>query len=321
MTSCVENPVIVLVGPTAIGKTALSLEIAEKISCEIVSVDSMQVYRHMDIGTAKILPEEMRGIPHHLIDVVAPDEPYDAASFARDALNKIKEIHTRGKIPLLTGGTGLYLRALLVGIFDEPESNADLRDKLRARLEAEGRSKIHAELAEIDPLSAARIHENDTHRLLRALEVYFLTGKTWTDHINSQKRDASQVQFKRILKIGLTTERKQLYERINLRSRQMFDNGLEEEVRWLLNQGFDANLKSMNSIGYRHAVNMISGVWDKARALELLARDTRRYAKRQYTWFSADDEILWFDVARPQMVVEMIDKWISIHKNNNNEIT
>jgi len=313
MTFDIENPVIVLVGPTAIGKTALSLDIAERFSCEVVSVDSMQVYRHMDIGTAKILPAEMRGIPHHLIDIVAPDEPYDAASFARDALNKIREIHARGKIPLLTGGTGLYLRALLVGIFDEPESNDDLRDKMRARLEIEGRSKLHAELTEIDPQSASRIHENDTHRLLRALEVYYLTGKTWTEHISKQSRDVSHVQFKNLLKIGLTTERKHLYERINLRSRQMFDNGLEDEVRWLLGQGFSATSKSMNSIGYRHAVNMISGVWDKGRALELLARDTRRYAKRQYTWFSADNDILWFDVARPEIVVDTVDNWFSTY--------
>lgn len=311
MTVYIEKPVIVLIGPTAIGKTALSLDVAERFSCEVISVDSMQVYQYMNIGTAKVTPEEMKGIPHHLIDIVKPDEHYDAARFAADSLEQIRQIHARGRIPLLTGGTGLYLRALLRGIFEDPASDDGLRSELKARLDREGRRKIHSELSNIDQQSAARIHENDTHRLLRALEVYYLTGKTWTEHIDAQSRSEPSAQFKHILKIGLTTKREHLYQRINLRSKQMFDSGLEEEVRWLLNHGYSAQLKSMQSIGYRHALNVINGVWDQGRALELLARDTRRYAKRQYTWFSADEDLIWLDVSDPDAILHLIKTWIA----------
>lgn len=312
----VEQPCLVLVGPTAIGKTDLSLTLARRFGGEIVSVDSMQVYRHMDIGTAKASLAERAEIPHHLIDIVDPDVPYDAACFARDALQAVRQIHGRGKIPLLTGGTGLYLRALLEGIFPGVPVDEDIRQKLKLRLLTEGPLKLHEELKVCDRVSATRIHPNDSQRLLRALEIFAVSGIPWSIHISRHTRQAG-VLFTNALQIGLTTEREIIYQRINRRCNMMLDSGLEKEVRHLLAMGYDKSMKSLGSIGYRHMINFIEGTWSWEETKRLLARDTRRYAKRQYTWFSNLPDLQWFDINDPQKIICTASAWFREFSKNN----
>ena len=309
-TTTPENiglPVLVLIGPTAIGKTALSLELCEAFTCEIISVDSMQVYRYMDIGTAKIPEAERRSIPHHLIDIVNPDEHYDAARFTNDCLQAIKDIHERSAIPLLTGGTGLYLRALKNGLFDAAPGNPEIRAMLQARMELEGVNRLHDELFLCDRISANKIHKNDTSRILRALEVFLSTGIPLSAH---QQQTTPAACFSNMLTIGLSDERAALYERINKRSLKMIEGGFEEEVRRLLDIGYSPALKSMQSIGYRHMLNYIAGRWTKDELIANLARDTRRYAKRQYTWFSKDTSVSWFTRDDEKKVLSQVDVWL-----------
>lgn len=307
----ITQPILVLVGPTAIGKTALSLTMARRHNCEIISVDSMQVYRRLNIGTAKASQEERAVVVHHLIDVVEPDEDYDAAKFAEDAHSAIIDVVNRGKVPLLTGGTGLYLRAALHGIFPDVIVDEELRNILKARLQEEGASKLHEELAANDRISAERIHKNDTHRLLRALEVFYATGQPWSAHIASHQRQSPPMQFSNVLQLGLTCSREQLYARINLRCEEMINSGLEAEVRGLLAMGYDRTLKCFGAIGYRHMINYINGDWSKEEMVRLLARDTRRYAKRQYTWFSKMKELQWFDIAEKDKILECVERWLT----------
>jgi len=307
----IDQPVLVVVGPTAIGKTDLSLTLAHKYQCEIVSVDSMQVYRHMDIGTAKASLEERSEIPHHLIDIVDPDETYDATRFVRDALQSIHDIHSRGKLPLLTGGTGLYLRSLFEGIFPGVPGDEKVRTHLRERLESEGPSKLHEELSVIDCISAERIHQNDSQRLIRALEVYHVSGKPWSEHLQSHREQNQDLSFSNVLNVCLTCDRKLLYERINMRCELMVKAGLETEVKKLLAMGYSRNLKSLGSIGYKHMIKYIKREWSYEEMLNLLARDTRRYAKRQYTWFSRSEKMLWLEVSDRKKILNIIDNWYS----------
>lgn len=311
----IGHPCLVLVGPTAIGKTELSLILARRFGCEIVSVDSMQVYRHMDIGTAKVPVGERSEIPHHLIDIVDPDDTYDAARFAMDGLRAIRDIHSRGKIPLLTGGTGLYLRALFEGIFPGVPVDEQTRQMLKKRLLTEGSSKLHEELSTCDGDSAQRIHVNDSQRLLRALEVFHVSGIPWSEHIKAHRKQSPEVLLKNTLQLGLTTDRTNLYQRINRRCDSMLEEGLENEVRNLLAMGYDPALKAFDSIGYRHMINYIEGRWTKDEAIRLLARDTRRYAKRQYTWFSRITALRWFDVAEKQKPLETVEAWLTKHSS------
>ena len=303
-TTIPDHLLLVLCGPTAVGKTELSLQIAERFSCEIVGVDSMQIYRHMDIGTAKPTVAERSRIPHYLIDIVDPDEDYTLGTFVRDAEEAIQSIYSHKNIPLLTGGTGLYLKGLLNGVFDElvgsekesattPKKTDTIKQNLRKRLAEEGSKKLHNELAEFDPESAQRIHPNDVQRILRGLEIFYSTGIPWSKHLANQSQKNLRYQA---LKIGLTRPRKELYARIDLRVQQMAEQDLLTEVKNLLAMGYDNKLKSMQSIGYRHMINFIEGNWSWEQTLEFLARDTRHYAKRQYTWFNNDPEIIWHDV-------------------------
>jgi tRNA dimethylallyltransferase len=271
----------------------------------------MQVYRYMDIGTAKASISERAEIPHHLIDIVDPDDNYDAARFAIDGLIAIHDIHSRGKIPLLTGGTGLYLRALLEGIFPGVPVDEAIRQKLKDRLLKEGSSKLHEELSLIDSPSAKRIHVNDSQRLLRALEVWYGSGITWSEHIKAHKNQDQGVVFKNALQLGLTTDRTNLYQRINKRCDSMLEYGLEDEVRQLLAMGYDPKLKSFGSIGYRHIINYIEGSWTKDETVQFLARDTRRYAKRQYTWFSRLTDLQWFDIAEKHKILQTVEAWFA----------
>ena len=306
----IDGPVIILAGPTAIGKTELSLQLAENFNCEIISVDSMQVYKHMDIGTAKITMEERGRVVHHLIDIVDPNENYDAVRFTEDAIIAIRKIHLKGKVPILAGGTGLYFKALIHGIFPGVPSNSKIRQKLIKRLNDEGVNVLHDELLLYDPLSASKIHINDSHRVVRALEVYQQTGKPLSSFLATEADNTNQIKFSKLLQIGLKCDRKTLYDRINLRTEIMIGSGLEKEVRVLLEMGYGRELKSMGSIGYRHMANFIFGEWTCEEMKTLLARDTRRYAKRQLTWFSKVKDINWIEVSNKGIVVKTIDKWL-----------
>jgi tRNA dimethylallyltransferase len=307
----ITTPIIVLVGPTAIGKTSLSLTLAQDFNCEIISIDSMQVYRYMDIGTAKVTEEEKRGVPHHLIDIVDPDEDYDAQNFVNDSLAAINEIQERGKIPLLTGGTGLYLKSLVQGLFAEIGEYPEVRVKLKEELQNEGLSKMHEELSICDCITAKKVHVNDTHRILRALEIFRGTGIPWSEHLRLQREKEVKQRFTSMIQLALTCERKHLYERINLRTQYMIEDGLIEETEKLLGMGFQSTLKSMNAIGYRHAVAVLEGKLSLEEAVRTLARDTRRYAKRQYTWFNRNETLEWFDVASVNEINKHIRKKLS----------
>lgn len=303
------RPLIVLVGPTAIGKTNLSIQIAKEFGCEIVGMDSMQVYRYMDIGTAKISPEEQQGIRHHLIDIVNPDENYDAASFVEDCSNALDKIYANSQIPLLTGGTGLYLKAFTEGLFEGVPRDEEIRKDLNRKLTISGSHKMHEELSLCDPDMAKKIHPNDTSRVIRGLEIYLASGRSWTDHLRAQKRSAANTGRNMII-IGLTCPREKLYSRINLRVDIMLNQGLEGEVLSLLERGYHGGLKSMNSIGYRHMVNYLSDMWKWEEMRENLARDTRRYAKRQYTWFNKTEDLEWYEVEQGALVIDRIGEWL-----------
>jgi len=306
----VAAPVLVLIGPTAIGKTALSLEIAETFRCEIVSMDSMQVYRYMDIGTAKASREERRKISHHLIDIIDPDEQYDAALFARDAMRAVEAIITRGKIPLITGGTGLYLSSLINGMFNSPHVSHELREQLRQRLLDEGRDALHRELLCVDPESALRIHRNDTQRLLRGLEIFHSTGIPWSAHLHHQKEIGGQQRFSRMLLLGLTCDRQILYDRIKERTIKMMSDAFQQEIKFLLNKGYTSELPAMQAIGYRHMLGCMRGERDREEAVAALIRDTRRYAKRQMTWFRNQQHVQWHDIDHPEGVMQAIASFL-----------
>lgn len=303
----IDCPLIALVGPTAVGKTELAFRLVQQFNCEIISMDSMQVYRGMDIGTAKPDPQERAAVPHHLIDIANPDEQYDAARFVADSLAAIEQIAARKKTALLTGGTGLYLKALLEGLFDALPTNKEIREHLRQRLEQEGRAALHAELCRIDPAAGARIHLNDTQRLLRGLEIFQASGRTWTELIEEQQRAGQgRVVFSRVFQAGLTCDKVGLHQRIEQRSKAMIGQGLIEEVERLREMGYGPELPSMQAIGYRHVNNFFAGQWNKAELLEQLIFDTRRYAKRQMTWFAANKELRWFRREEETLLVKQI---------------
>ena len=304
----ITQPVIALVGPTAIGKTELSLKLAEEFNCEILSLDSMQVYRFMDIGTAKATLDERKRVVHHLIDIVNPDEVYDANRYVEDASELIVDIHNRYKIPLLVGGTGLYLQSLVEGLFEGVGEFPVIREKLQRRLAEEGSSKLHDELNIIDCNSAKRIHKNDTHRLLRALEIYYATGESWAKHIDKHSQ-TKELRFSNLLQLGLTCDRETLYLRINKRTSAMLRAGLQGEVEDLLSRGYHRRLKSMQSIGYRHMIEHLLDGRPRMETENLLARDTRRYAKRQYTWFRKMD-IEWFEITEKESVIQTVKSFL-----------
>lgn len=309
----IKTPIVALIGPTAIGKTALSIELAKQFDFEIISVDSMQVYKYMDIGTAKITKEEMQGIPHHLIDVVNPDQGFDAVSFENLALIAIKDITARGKRVLLTGGTGLYLKSLVEGLSQKLPTFPEIRADIQNQLEREGCEKLHERLQSIDCYSANRIHRNDTHRLVRALEIFEGTGKTWSQLLTEHEQ-SKQLRFPNILTVGLTCERQHLYKRIGLRSEIMLNSGFEQEVTKLLALGYGLEHKSMRSIGYSHMVNYIEGDWTLDKMVELLTRDTRRYAKRQFTWFKKIANIRWVEKKSTPSVAKLVENFIKVDK-------
>ncbi len=313
MATCgttISDPIVIIVGPTAIGKTALSLRVADTLNCEIISMDSMQVYRFMDIGTAKASKEEQHLVPHHLLDIRYPDEQYDAAQFVTDALSAIKSITKKGKTPLITGGTGLYLSSLLNGLFENIHVKDEVRMVVKKQLKKEGREALYSELKRIDPVAAARIHANDTQRLLRGLEIFYSSGIPWTEHILQQQERGDKVTFSNLFQIGLTCERDLLYRQIADRTKKMIESGLEQEVLQLRKRGYKRELSTMQSIGYRHMNAHIDGEWDKETTTEILIRDTRRYAKRQMTWFGKHKQLRWYDKDNVDKAMEDLNVFI-----------
>lgn len=285
---------LVIVGPTAIGKTAIAVECCLALGGEVVSADSMQVYRHMNVGTAKPTAEERRGVPHHCIDVVEPDEEYSVARYKADAEAAIADIEARGKLPVLCGGTGLYAKAVLYGL-DLPivAADWDLRRRLEDEAQRLGPEQFHERLRQIDPGAAARIHPNNVRRVVRALEVYMLTGRPMSsyhrlDHVLSPQYN--------VLAFGLTMPRAPLYRRIGARVDDMMRRGFLDEVRWLLDHGYSESLVSMKGLGYRQLAPCVRGEVDCDTAVQHLKRDTRHYARRQSTWFRAEPVLHWRDV-------------------------
>ncbi|MBF0117811.1 MAG: tRNA (adenosine(37)-N6)-dimethylallyltransferase MiaA [Desulfobacterales bacterium] len=282
--------IIVICGPTATGKTKIAIELAKSFGGEIINADSMQVYRHMDIGTAKPSIEEQNQIKHHLIDIVNPDEQFDAAKFASLSSSIIFDLNQKGIIPFVVGGTGLYIKSLIYGIFKQDQIIPDIRERLRQEIFMFGAPYLHNKLNMCDPESAKKIHPNDSVRILRAMETFESTGKKISEyHINHGFRET---RFE-ALKIGLFIERTNLYERINNRVERMIEMGFLNEVEKLLNMGYSENLKPMQSIGYKHLTDYLKGRISFDEAVITLKRDTRRYAKRQLTWFNADPDIIW----------------------------
>jgi len=292
----------IICGPTAVGKTELTLALAERFDGEIISADSRQVYRLMDIGTAKPTKDDQQQVRHHLIDVVWPNEAFNAACFIALAEAAMQSIRQRNKRPFLAGGTGLYIKALTEGLLDAPGADPELRKRLHDRAEQEGSQALHTELAKVDPQSAARLHANDLVRIVRALEVFRQSGRPLSA---LQDEHGFNSGYYRTLKIGLTCARETLYERIDRRAEAMFRQGLIEEADQILQAGYDPELKIFKTIGYRQAFALLRGEISRAEALDDLKRSTRRYAKQQITWFRKDKSIIW---------LESSSDFVTIHK-------
>ena len=286
-------PLLILTGPTAVGKTTLSIKLAKAVNGEIISADSMQVYRRMDIGTAKIKEEEMCGVPHHLIDICEPTEDYNVVRFATEAKRLIREICERGHIPILVGGTGFYIQAVLYDIdFTETEEDTTYREELAAFAEKYGAEALHAELAKVDPASAEAIHANNVKRVIRALEFYRQTGGKISEHNEEQRGKESAYKSAYFV---LTQDRTVLYDRIEKRIDIMLSEGLLDEVKALLADGCTPEMVSMQGLGYKEIVPYLNGECTLDEAIYILKRDTRHFAKRQLTWFKREREVLWFD--------------------------
>ena len=289
------QPLVLIVGPTAVGKSALGVELAQALDGEIISGDSVQVYRGLDIGSAKTLPPEQKGIPHHLIDRLELDEQYSAAQFQKEARRLITEIRARGKIPIVVGGTGLYIRSLLDPYTFLNSSSPPTRKTWETYLSQFGKEKLHAALAARDPASAERLHPNDVVRIIRALEIYELTGLKLSQLRKFPDDEYSPLPDS-VVYVGLTGRRDRLYARINVRCEQMLKQGLVEETLRVLRKGYSYSLKPLKSIGYRHAVWYLRGLVTQSEMLRLMQRDTRHFAKRQLTWFNRDPRITWYNV-------------------------
>jgi tRNA dimethylallyltransferase len=289
-------PLLVLVGPTAVGKTALSLRIAQALNAEIISGDSMQVYRRMNIGTAKLMPEEREGVPHHLIDICEPEHPFSVSEFQGLCTQKIQEIHSRGRLPFIVGGTGLYVESVCYGFqFQEIGASDEFREEMRAVAREQSPQSLHSRLAAIDPVTAEKLHYNDEGRVIRALEVYHLTGKPLST-MQEQSRGDDKSSPYRLCIIGLTMDRVDLYRRIEERVDEMIALGLVEEVNTLLQEGVPRNAVSMRGIGYKEIAAYLAGETDYDSAVQLLKRDTRHFAKRQLSWFRHMKAVEWVDV-------------------------
>lgn len=289
-----KKKLLIIVGPTAVGKTATSIEVAERLKGEIISADSMQIYKKMDIGTAKPSQEEMQDIPHYLIDIIEPDVDYSVAIFQNQAKKLIDRITNNGKLPILVGGTGLYINAIIYNMdFTSTVSNWGLRNMLQEEALKYGNEYIHNKLKQIDPETAGRIHKNNVKRVIRAIEVFNESGSS----IGDFRKDLELNNEYDFILIGLTRDRKELYNRINQRVDIMIENGLVDEVKNLINQGYSEDLIAFRGLGYKEIIKYLQGYYTLQEAIETLKRDTRRYAKRQLTWFKRLEFIKWFNLS------------------------
>lgn len=300
---------LVIVGPTAVGKTAIAIQLAQRLNGEIISADSMQVYRGMDIGTAKPTLEEQAGVPHHMIDIVDPGEAFTVADFQKMAREKIDEVSARGRLPILAGGTGLYVRAVIDPYnFIPADTDWNLRARLRQQAREAGLESLYKWLSGVDPIAAQRIHPNDERRIIRALEVYQTTGHPlsfWEQHTDQSPRYD-------LLMVGLHRPRAELYERINRRVDLMLEQGLLEEASKLLEQGLDEKFIARQAIGYKEFFAYLRGEESLEEATEKLKQGTRRYAKRQLTWFRADRRIQWVEVGENRTIYEVVNEILEI---------
>lgn len=288
-----KKPLIVLTGPTAVGKTNLSIRLAKKIGGEIISADSMQIYKKMNIGTAKISPEEMAGVPHYLVDELDPGEEFNVVAFQQMAKKAMKQIYENGHIPIVVGGTGFYIQALLYDVdFSEHEMEEKYRQELVALEQEKGREYLYEMLKQADPEYAAIVHSNNVKRVIRALEYYHETGRKLSEHNAQQRENSSPYQF---VYLVLNDEREILYDRIDRRVDQMMEAGLLQEVEALVKEGYERTLVSMQGLGYKEFFDYFDGKCTLEETVDIIKRDTRRFAKRQLTWFRREKEVCWMN--------------------------
>lgn len=288
-----KKPLIILTGPTAVGKTELSIKLAKLVKGSVISADSMQVYKYMDIGSAKIKPEEMQGIPHYLIDELEPEEEFHVVRFQEYAKKYMNEIYAQGRIPLITGGTGFYIQALLYNIdFTKEQEDSQYRKELEAYAKANGAHALHEKLREVDEKAADEIHENNIKRVIRALEFNYLSGEKISEHNEAERKKESPYQFAYFV---LNDERKRLYEGINQRVDKMLAEGLKDEVQKLRDMGCNRNMVAMQGLGYKEILEYLEGGCSLEEAVYRIKRDTRHFAKRQLTWFRREREVIWVE--------------------------
>jgi len=300
------KPLVVIVGPTAVGKSRIAILVAEALGTEVLTADSRQVYRGMDIGTDKPSPTERRGVPHRLVDLVDPDQPFNTGEFRRLAIAEIERLHRLGKIPLLVGGTGLYIRTVLRGLWEGPPADWAFRRALEREAEMRGADWLYRRLAEVDPESARRLHPHDRVKIIRALEVHHLVGRPLSDA--HRKHAFADTPFSSLL-IGLSRPRATLYQRVDARVESELAKGLVEETKRLMEHGYGRHLSAMKGLGYRQIAGYLAGDYDYDEAVRRLKRDTRRFAKRQMTWFRKEPGIQWLlieDAETPAHVAERI---------------
>lgn len=304
------TPLIILTGPTAVGKTDLSIQLAKAIDAEIVSADSMQIYKYMDIGSAKVTEEEMQGVKHYLVDEIEPDMPFSVSEYKRMAEEYIDEISSRGKNVIVTGGTGLYLNSLIYNMdFGKSDANQELREELNKELEENSPAYMYEKLVSLDKEAAERIHPNNTKRVIRAIEVAMSGEK-----MNDFSKDLRYNKKYRPIIIVLNRDRQALYDRINLRVDIMLKNGLIEEVKGLLEKGYTKDMISMQGIGYKEIIKYFDGEYTLDEAIEIIKRDSRRYAKRQLTWFRRYEDAKWFEIDKFDSAEELKDAVVSYVK-------
>lgn len=293
MKNIEKKPMIILTGPTAVGKTSLSIQLARALGGEIISADSMQIYKKMNIGTAKIMPEEMDGIPHYLVDQLDPSEEFNVVVFQQMAKAALEEIYAKGKIPIIVGGTGFYIQALLYDIDFSVHDDAErYREELQKTAEEKGAEYLHALLENVDPAYASLVHANNVKKVIRALEYYHETGEKLSEHNKEQRDKESPYDFYYYV---LTHDRNVLYDRINARVDLMMEMGLEEEVRHLIEEGYRREMVSMQGIGYKEFFDYFEGDRSLEETVELIKKDTRHFAKRQLTWFRREKDVRWLD--------------------------
>lgn len=308
-----SNKIIVIVGPTAVGKTYVSVELAKKLETQIISADSMQIYKLMDIGTAKVTEKEKQGITHHMIDIIYPDESYSVSLFKQNAENIIDELHKKEKVPIIVGGSGLYVNSIIYDLdFGKVESDSEIRDYYTNYYKENGEDKLYEKLKEVDPTSSEKIHKNNVKRVIRALEVYELTGKPFSSFSTDIRKKSDKYQT---ILIGLYMDRKELYPRINKRVDKMVEEGLIEEIKMLLDKGYNKDLVSMQAIGYKEIVEYLEGNITLEESIDLLKKNTRRFAKRQFTWFLNDESVKWFDVEDVNKIDILVEDIFCFIKN------